>query len=416
MKPALAVAIAAAAAIGAYFVGRTTASPAAPAAPPPVIAADTTRVDADRLAAAREAARAEAAAKDAALGEVESLRARIATLEAEAQAARDSAAAAAATATAGNAGKPAPAGKERRIYWGGGEYEQALRSVDWKSVGDNMHAMVPLLRDLGAKLLAGEQLPPETIGKIQQHNGPLVTAALKLGAAIPGTGPNGKFSDPGFMSNAIASALEASGLPLSEQQAAALERAAKDFAAQDEQRRNAYDAATPELLKILEEVELKDRFFDAAFALLRPDQAEALTPSEVRHRIHGDIFSGALVWAGRAGATTYADDADLATKAVAHVRGRLRLAEAQTPHVRAAVDGWIASIPESVRSLPMDGLTKLNLIPNDHVCAWARQNLALFQAVERAVTLDDAGRERLRTVGSVAVMYRSATPAEEEGE
>src|SRR5437773_9396627 len=117
--------------------------------------------------------------------------------------------------------------------------------------------MAPLCDAIMKKMKAGEDLPGEEIGKLQQHNGPLVAAAVKVMKELPGTGANGSFTHPAFMANAIAATLDAAGKPLTPEQATAVEALARQFSDEDARRLQGYDASAYALQKTYDEAELR---------------------------------------------------------------------------------------------------------------------------------------------------------------
>ena len=121
-----------------------------------------------------------------------------------------------------------------------------------------MSEMGPLVVSISKAIRDRAPAAPGTVGRIQELNGPLLEAALSLRDPIPGTGVDGRLSDPGFMLNAIAACLAAAGLPLSADQEAGLEEVARRAMAADARRREGYDDRTIELAKVADEAELKD--------------------------------------------------------------------------------------------------------------------------------------------------------------
>jgi len=175
-----------------------------------------------------------------------------------------------------------------------------LDRVKWKDVGTSLFRMPALIRGVARQVLAGEKPDNSAIIEISQLNGNLVTAALTIREEVPGHAPNGFFTDPSFMLNAIAAALAAAELPLDEGQLEALEQIALTWMDRDRLRREGYDETTFELQKIREEAALKDRFFADSFELLTEVQLNTIEPEEIRRRLRLSLFSSAtllLVWA-----------------------------------------------------------------------------------------------------------------------
>lgn len=291
----------------------------------------------------------------------------------------------------------------------GSDLQGALEHVEWPTVAENMNAMVPLLESLADSMQKGEDLPAEVVGKIQQHNGPLVTVAMTLDREqVPGTGPNGSFTHPAFMANAAAATLEARGLPLSKEQSAHLARLEVDFAKRDAARLAGYGDDVIQLRRIVDESKLKHGFFTDLFALLSDEQAEALSPAAVRGRTSIDLFNEGLLWAGRASPRAFRDDAELATAIQSQVITRFGLPEDMHDEARNIVASWAGGLPLSVLDREMDPLVRNGMMMSVHVTESADHFAQLFESLASGLTLDDATAARIRDFGQTIVTYRAA--------
>src|SRR5205823_12386063 len=127
--------------------------------------------------------------------------------------------------------------------------------------------------------------------------------------------------------NAIAAALDAAGKPLSADQATSLDKLTREFSDEDARRLQAYDEKTYALKKTSDEADLRARFFDAAFKVLREDQRDALTPPATKGRLGLDLYSDGLLWITVMRPLQFKDkDVDaLAGEVVTAVGGRLKL-------------------------------------------------------------------------------------------
>lgn len=229
-----------------------------------------------------------------------------------------------------------------------GEYDAALREVDWKAVGSATKALAPLIVELRDASRKGGPLPIEAIAKTQQQNTHLVSAALKIHEKLPGSGINGAFTHPAFMVNSMASTLEAAGLPLSDAQAEALGKLGREFTDRDRARASGYDDRTLALQKILDEAEMKDRFFEQAFALMTPDQAEALHPTATRGLTSADLYSSGLMLAQRAGPVRAKDRDDFVARLEPMLAERLGVPADRRADFGEAVRQWGADLPEEI--------------------------------------------------------------------
>jgi hypothetical protein len=407
-SPAVLVAVALAAALAGFAVDRWLV-------PPPTAAraeddarardAEVERLRADLAAAKeREAARERSATLEAATAqEISTLRDALARERAK-TATLEAAAAKAAEATASKETAAGVPSKKPRFPYE--TYQAALAGVDWSSVGSNMKAMVPLLQEFSESMRKGEEMSPEMVGKIQQHNGPLVTVALQVMGKIPGSGANGAFTHPVVMVNAIAATLEAAGLPLTDPQAQALDRVGREWAENDARRLAGYDERAFALQRLIDEVELRDKFFEAAFALLTPEQRDALSPPATRGRTQADLFSSGLVWAAHVQHVAAPSREVFASGVESTLSTLLQPPERNRADLHSAVVDWVASWPKEPFEGPVDGLARRAMWPTSYVLECAKRELTLFQRISAAIPLDDAATRRLRARDAVAIPFR----------
>jgi hypothetical protein len=208
------------------------------------------------------------------------------------------------------------------------------------------------------------------------------------------------------MVNAIASTLEAAELPLTDEQVQSLQTVGVDFTTQDKARLAAYSDDDFQLQMMVDETVLKDRFFEQAFALLTPEQFEVLSPEETRDRTRVDIFSSALLWAGRVRMEQFSDDANLAEKVTGYLARGLELDESQKDTLHNVATDWVASLPTELKEGELDALAKNGMLPKDTVVGWATQVVELWRRAESKVELSDEARQELRQAGRTPVLFR----------
>jgi hypothetical protein len=301
--------------------------------------------------------------------------------------------------TEGSALDAAPAGEALERYgpsFFAEEFSGVLKKVDWKTVGTNMHEMGGLIASLLGDLKAGSSPSPETIGRIQQLNGPLVAAALQVQADLPGVGVNGRFTDPSFMVNAMSATLEAAELPLSPEQAKALERTARSWMEVDARRREAYGEDAYQLTKICDEVELKAKFFDDAFAIYTPEQLEVLTNPETKDRVRLDIFSEALVYSPLARPLTFSTIDELTDEFARGALSTFKLKADTAPRIRETVSAWLGDVPPELIDRESNALDLQGLVEADRVNAWARHTVDLMERLADHLQFDEQNRARAR--------------------
>lgn len=279
-----------------------------------------------------------------------------------------------------------------------------LSEVDWKSVGENLGAMTPLCDAIMKKVKAGDDMPAEELGKLQQHNGPLVVAALKVMKELPGTGANGSFTHPAFMANAIAATLDAAGKPLSPAQATALEKLGREYSDEDARRLQGYDASTYALQKTYEEAELRRRFFEAAFAALDPEQRDALTPPATKGVLGFDLFSDGLLWATVMRPLVYKEkDLDaLVTQVAGALNPGLKIPQEQQDAARAEISKWAHDLPAALVA-PDDESVGTRNPPIADVRLAAQQTIALLSRLVVDLKLEGPQADAARKWPAVLV-------------
>jgi hypothetical protein len=308
-------------------------------------------------------------------------------------------------AAAAAAAKGAGPGEPRYVPAG---TEEAVKAVDWSVVGKNMAEMAPLITKFANEMATTGKYTPETIGRVQQLNGPLVTAALKAAEKMGVANPNVAFTHPAFMANAIAAALEAAGKPLSEAQAQAIGTAAEEFTAREARRLGSYGPDTFALEKSIEESALREEFFTRAFAQLTAEQRELLQPAATRGRLQADLFSPGLVWLTRSRIAPFRTRDALVADVEQQLFRNVRLPEDRRPAVHDAVVEWANAIPAAEWDAPVDPLSLQGMVPVATVVTAATRQVALLKRTLDVARLDDATAQRVRSVEHVLVPVRQS--------
>ncbi len=287
--------------------------------------------------------------------------------------------------------------------------EEALAGIDWEVVATSMSNLPPLIDELAGALAEGRsksELPPETIGAIQHHNGPILAVAMKLAqSGLAGTEVNSAFTHPGFMSNALAATLDALEMPLTADQRAALERITLDYSTRESQRLAAYDDSTYVIEKSLDESRLKRAYFTEVYSVLTDEQHNTLRPESVRGRTQLDLFGAGPLWTGRAGPVLVSDRDELAAKATRWVTRRGGIADDQQARAEELIGAWVADLPEPFIAWVPDALVNAGMLQVEHVEDSAARVVALLRTLDAELELDVDGRDRLRAVPGTIVVY-----------
>jgi len=355
----------------------------------------------------------ERAKADAASKEVSDLRDRMAGVEArvekaEARAAkaeadlamavgeRDEAKAALAAATA-PAGGDAPVAASAAVPLPFPEYDAVLSKVEWKTVGTNMKQMLPLLGALSESARSGGKIDLAAAGRIQQLNGALVREAGKIHEDLPGIGINGAFSHPSFMVNSMLVTLAEAGKPLSEKQVEALGAVGRQFSDRDRVREAGYDERTLGIQKAIEEATLKDQFFEAAGALMSPDQRDVLWPAATKGVLGFDLFSSGIMLAQLAHPVVSTDRASFLERMEGTIVERAGIPAERREALHALVAAWGADIPEAWFAKETDSVMGMQpMLTKDAVLDAARRELALVQRILGELGLEGSVADSIR--------------------
>jgi hypothetical protein len=287
----------------------------------------------------------------------------------------------------------------------------ALEAIDWRTFGESMQQMVPLMAQLAAALEKGEMGPEflEVAGKLQQLNGKLVEQAKVLvDHKVPGAGINGAFTHPSIAANQVAAVLEIAGQPLAAEQRLRLTELAQRYAAQDEAERGAASGQDFQLEGVLREVELKDRFYAEVASALTPEQQQQLWSDRTKGRNGFDLFGSGVVWAQFARVEDVADRADFAKRMHAGLADKLGVSGANADKLRAVVDAWSQAWPADTWTDKSDSLAHAmqvgtRPVKTSRIAAAAKRQIALMREIMAQVPLTPEARKRLAESRAVFV-------------
>ena len=290
-------------------------------------------------------------------------------------------------------------------------YDEMLAGVEWVEFAKNVSKMPALLKQLGADRVAGVPPSPQSRGNLQKWNGPVLTAALQLHAAeLPGSKVNGCLTQPTFVANSIAAALEALKLPLTPPQSESLGKLADTLSQRDERERARWDDATLALSKLLQEAELRDDFFSAARRILTPAQTAALSPESVRDRVGLDLYSSALIWVGKSWGFGIATPADVPAKLAEMFEQHLGFDEDALAQAAPIFADFAERLPRSLVTRELDDLEQSGT-PTGTTCrASAKWFEGLLRELIERVDLSEAGVQKLVDLEGTILPFTQAPP------
>ncbi len=306
------------------------------------------------------------------------------------------------TAPAAPAGAPADGRKQRLSH---PAFDEVLGKLDWNGVSEHIGAMTKVLSDLGVALSEGkspDELPPETSESITKHNGPLVTVAVRLmQAKVPGTGANGSFTHPAFMSNAIIAVLEGAGKPLSADQTTRIAEISTRYVAEDAARLLRYDDSTFQIRKVEEEGDLRDRFFQEARGVLTAEQLELVSPAATRDRLQFDLFSAGILMYTVTRPVPFKSAVEFAETVAKSVGGPLRLNDEQKAKVAVIAAEWAAALPAEITRRSENAFDKAGMLPTRNSLISATETRKLIERIARDLDLQGESLAGARRFGIV---------------
>jgi hypothetical protein len=186
-----------------------------------------------------------------------------------------------------------------RIAFGPQARLDKFSKVDWRAAGLAAKTLAPILVELEAKILKGEELPPDLVEKVNVENAKLVKVALAVaGSVTTFGGPNGAFTHPLVLANVMATHLDAAGCPLDDGQVQAINAIGTEYDARWDSIQAGYGEATFQLEKFADELELKKLYVGKIDALLTPDQSAAIFSPATKDVMSADLYSPVLMCAG----------------------------------------------------------------------------------------------------------------------
>ncbi|MBL8737689.1 MAG: hypothetical protein JNL12_14755 [Planctomycetes bacterium] len=282
------------------------------------------------------------------------------------------------------------------------QFAAALAKIDWTTMGEVSKEMAPLIAQLMEAMgKDGAKLPMDLVAKIQQLNGKLVAQVpAMLEAKLPGYGANGVYTHPLVAANTMASTLAAAGAGLTQAQQQSMSGLVRAFAAESQQ----IDGATREfeVEQLLEEVEMKDRFWKEVGGLLTPEQAAVLQPAGAGTHDGSSLFSSGLITQSTGVPIPAKDAGEFARNASVHLADQLGLDEAATAQVREVL-AQTAAAPELWRDRGDTREQKLHMLRSGRTVQALRNQLQWMRQIQQKVNLTPEQRQKLAGLSHVLV-------------
>jgi len=238
----------------------------------------------------------------------------------------------------------------------------------------------------------------KNLGKISQLNGALIKAAAEVDEKLPGDGINGAYTHPAFMVNSIAATLEAAGLPLNAAQSESLGKIGREFTDRENARLGGYDERAYALAKILDEADLKDRFFEQVLALLTPEQREAVSPSAGRGLVGMDLYSSGLMLQLHGNPLPAKDLDGYLLQVERVIIHRSEFPEDRKADLKAAIKAWSADLPAEWFAQDTEPLLKVTFVEDV-----GRRQLVLMRKIAEEMSVPEACSKKIREAGAFLI-------------
>lgn len=188
-----------------------------------------------------------------------------------------------------------PPAKKAPISWGKAGDVKEVGEANWPELSGAMSEIIKSLNEIMAARKEGREPSPEVMKNIQKHNQKLIDYYVKVLRKLPThMSANGEFVHPINTANMIAAALQAAGKPLSEAQVKQVVALGEEYESGWDKLQSGYDAGTLKLEKVVDELELKQKFYDSMVALLQPDQREVVIDPATHDYMQLDMYSPSL--------------------------------------------------------------------------------------------------------------------------
>jgi hypothetical protein len=125
-----------------------------------------------------------------------------------------------------------------------------------------------------------------------------------------------------------------------------------------------------------------------------------------RGRLGIDLFSGTLVWQGRAHPLPFRTREGLATDTESRLLRATSLPEAARSAAHDAVLEWANAWPQAAIDTPADAMSLKGMVRSEEILEAARREVALLERVLDLARLDEPAAARVRAVEVVLVPVR----------
>jgi RNA polymerase sigma-70 factor (ECF subfamily) len=218
----------------------------------------------------------------------------------------------------------------------------AVLQADWGTLGEAATKVNASLAELARHAEAGTKPPKSVYLTLQENTEKMRSYEYRTIDRMPTAAQhNGELTHPISLANLAAAQCAAGGQPLSATQVAEIERLGVAFDADFTRLREGWTATKPRARRLLEEFTLKGRFTDAFFSVLSTEQRALLVLPELRGIASLDLNDPTLMVIHTSPVLPGANAAEIRTKLIGVLEGKLATGDAGRPAVERAADAFL---------------------------------------------------------------------------
>jgi RNA polymerase sigma factor (sigma-70 family) len=263
-----------------------------------------------------------------------------------------------------------------------------LKEADWPELAEALKTMNGLFVDLLEKVEKGEPLDPDVQKKIAAENAKLVKLAAQVMGKLPTHSlVNGEFTHPIVLANLLGAMLQESGLSLDAKQAAALAKFGGEYESLYSRKQEGYTADTPQLQKVIDELELKQDCITKMRGALSTEQRDEVLPPQIADRLQLDVLSPGVSTLLSVQQKQYPSVEEARTRFQQSLLKDLQIDAAAVPAASAAFDAYFRDVEPLLTAAPEKSIPR---VPDVLLAGHAQAEL--FRNLLSAPGLSDASR------------------------
>lgn len=241
--------------------------------------------------------------------------------------------------------EPPKPGKDPLVKFGKHADMVEIREAKWDELAETSGKMRLLLEKLMKAHAEGKEPDPADRQEIMALNRVLQGHAIKVLRKLPThASGNGEYTHPISLANLMANALKGAGKSLTEAQLKRMAELGEDYEAAWEKAQAGYTEQTLKLEKLIDELELKHRFYDGCVGLMAADQRAVIVNEEWQHVVGIDLYSPALMLSMNVRPLLKASREELRAEALAQMSRGWKIEAAALEGQAFLVDNWLTEL------------------------------------------------------------------------